>query len=90
MSVAIIVHKFESFKKLLEVVASLRFRKLATKSNKVEQLTTANELKYDELDVLAALLRVDLVTLVHLHETDDIGVMEVRQSSHLCVDQFFK
>ena len=90
MGIALVMHESEAFKQLLEEVASGGLRETTTKSNEVEKLTSADELKHDELDVLAALLGVALKALVDFDEADDVAVLQVCKGRHLSVDQLLE
>jgi len=90
MSVAVRVHEVEASQELLEVVASCSFSQAATKGNKVEELTSTDKLKHNELDILTSLLWVDLLALVHFDEADDVLVLELGESGDFSVDQLLE
>lgn len=90
MGVSLLVHEAKAVNQLLEVVASLTLGKATSKSNKVEKFATTNELKNNKLDVFASLFGIDLHTLVHFDEANDVAVLEVGECGHFSFDQFIE
>ncbi len=80
MSIAFLVHVIEATEKLSEVVAGLSFSETAAKSDEVEELTSSDKFKDNEIDSLISFLGVDLLTLAHLDKSDDVGVLQLGKS----------
>ncbi len=81
------MHVIEASEKLSVVVAGLSFSKTTAKSDKVEELTSSNKFKDNKVDSLTPFLGVDLLTLAHLDEPDDVGVLQLGKSLDFCLDQ---
>lgn len=85
-----IVHEAQTVKHLPEEVSSLWFGEAPTQRHEIKQLTATHELKCNEFDLFAALLRIYLFATVHFNKSDDVLMLKLGERLDLCIDELLE